>query len=224
MAGVDHTCLVFKNGELMESTGYYNYEKEQWVSVLPFEHNRDGCITKIKALNWDMIDIYDRIKWYRNEYDAIYERAGIKENGIYRLSFYGIIQRLKWIFHVMDRVCYRKEVGTYQNTYISMHIYHDPMKQSYVSFYKDSSDTYVVIGGYGHWENVYTHFMHRGYGDEFEKEMSVEAYHWACDKVLYEIIEALYQADEIKSLEEEDQVLEELRAPFGKFDHYLKEY
>lgn len=225
MARVDHTCIVFKNGKLMERTGYYNYEKEQWVSILPFSHNRDGCITKVKLSPLgEFIDIWNEIKWYRDEYDAIYERAGVRENGIYRLSWYGIMARLKWIFHKMERVCYRKEVGVWKRGNAEVHIYHDPTKQSYVSFYKDSSDTYVVIGGYGHWENVYAHFMHRGYGDEFEKEMSVEAYHWACDKILKEISESICMGERIFDWEESDKVLEELRAPFAVFDHYLKEY
>lgn len=240
MAAIDHTCIIFKNGEWLDKIYDWDEEKEEVVELvkLPFYHNRDGCITKVKLSPLgEFIDIWNEIKWYRDEYDAVYQRAGVQENGVYRLNFYGIMQRLKWIFHVMERVCYRKEVGVYKSEWneglrsetsgkgcVEVHIYSDPLNESYVSFYKNGTDTYVVIGGYGHWKNVYAHFMHRGYGDEFEKEMSVEAYHWACDEILKEISESICMGDRIFDWEETDKVLEELRAPFEKFDHYLKEY
>lgn len=55
-------------------------------------------------------------------------------------------------------------------------------------FYADTKDTYILIGGYGHYRNPYTHFYGRGYGEEFERRMAKECFEWLCDQVLPFII------------------------------------
>lgn len=55
-------------------------------------------------------------------------------------------------------------------------------------FYADTKDTYILIGGYGHYRNSYTHFYGRGYGEEFERRMAKECFEWLCDQVLPFII------------------------------------
>ena len=82
---------------------------------------------------------------------------------------------------------YKREVGVYTHDNIEVYIYHDAPNQSYISFYTDGKASWVVIGGYGHHNNVYTHFMSRGYGDEFEEKMAQEAFWWACDDILAEL-------------------------------------
>ena len=60
MAAIDHTCIIFKNGKLMENDCFYyigrevektfedtgekylTYEGEVSKNLLPFETNRDG--------------------------------------------------------------------------------------------------------------------------------------------------------------------------------------
>lgn len=206
MAAIDHTDIVFKNGKYMKSTYHYN-ENDEYVSDLPFEYGRDGNIHTINGKY-----IYDDIIWYRDEYDRLYERKGIKK--IYnRWNLGSIVNRLNWVFHRMDHVCYRKEVGIWKGWNHKLYIYHDPLKQSYASFYTDGTDTYVVLAGYGHHENVYTHFMARGYGDEFEEKMAAEAYHWLCGEVLREIVDSVCECWAVRH-----PVLNELRELFGRCD------
>jgi hypothetical protein len=73
-----------------------------------------------------------------------------------------------------------------------------------------------VIGGYGHWKNVYCHFMARGYGDEFEEKMAAEAYKWACEKVLVDISESICGG----SWELEEDFVNNMRERFGYEDPY----
>lgn len=218
MAGCDHTTIVFKNGKWLQEDdlGYYNYEKEEYVNLLPFEYGRDGDIHTVKGENIGM-----KLTMYQHEWDAVYERAGIDTLRPFKINFHTITERLKWMFHCMERVCYRHEVGVWKNGNGDfVYIYHEPLKHSYVSFYFDGDDTYVVLGGYGHWENVYAHFMHRGYGDEFEKQMTVEAYHWLCDDILERIVDTMCMNWEVH-----DTVLAELRDKFGRYDtEYMVEY
>ena len=116
----------------------------------------------------------------------------------------------------MHKIGYRKEVGTWIEGGAEVYIYHDDLNQSYVSFYNDGTNTYVVIGGYGHWMNVYTHFYARGYGDEFEEKMTAEAFRWACDKILVDISESICDGD----WEVEEDFVNRMRAAFGYEDPY----
>ena len=229
MAGIDHTCLVFKNGKLLteDEIGYYNEENDTWVNLLPFRYGRDGDIYEIGDA-----DISDKIKWYRDEFDVVYQRCGLDKVGasLYKisrkLSFWYVKQRLKWIFHRMEKVCYRKEVGTMGFVDgASLYIYHDSINQSYASFYVTKTDAYVVLGGYGHWKNVYTHFMHRGYGEEFEEKMASEAYHWLWNEVLEDICESVAVGMGVHlDWEEYEGVVKETVGPYAKYDTYGRDY
>lgn len=53
-----------------------------------------------------------------------------------------------------------------------------------VTIYMDAEDSYVMIGGYGHYLNPYTHFYHRGYGEDFERKMAQECFDWLCHDIL----------------------------------------
>ena len=217
MAGIDHTVIVFKNGKRLkeDELGYWNYEKEEYVNFLPFEYGRDG---NIHTVNGKRID--DELMWHKNEEDVIYEREGFTRiPGLKNPSLWYVKCRLKWIFHKMRKLCYREEAFNWKNDNIHVYIHHDSLSQSYVSFYYDGTDTYVVIGGYGHWGNVYTHFMHRGYGDTFEEQMCIEAYHWVCTHVLEKMVEIMCLPAN------QERILNELKDVFGKYDtEYMKEY
>ena len=208
MAAIDHTVIVFKNGKWMKNPYYFD-ENDNYISLLPFEYGRDGNIHKIGNT-----DIYDDIVWYRDEYDRLYERKGLKKNRNRRFSLAYFISRIDWIFHRMDHVCYKKEVGTYGHNNIEVYIYHDPMKGSYASFYDDESDAYVVLGGYGHYNNVYTHFMKRGYGNEFEEKMAKEAYKWLCTDILEEIVDSIASGEDVHDWEIIDHKKRMLRKVF----------
>lgn len=174
MAGVDHTTIVWKNGEYIpDPVG------------CPFEYARDGEIIEVLDPFGNMFPIWNDIKWHRYEYDALYYRDGIDNFTLKDIfDWWAIKARLKWLFRCMTRAAYQHEVGVWKRGDTEIYIYHEPLKQSYASFCKIGEDTYIVLGGYGHWENVYCHFMHRGYGEAFEREMAAEAFHWLCDDVL----------------------------------------
>ena len=53
-----------------------------------------------------------------------------------------------------------------------------------VIFYAAGTESYVMLGGYGHFNNPYTHFYRRGYGEEFERRMAKECYEWLFEHVL----------------------------------------
>lgn len=213
MAGIDHTAIVFKNGKWMEEDdlGYYNYEKDEFVDLLPFRYGRDG---NIHTLNDKAI--WDDIKWHRDEYDAIYERDGWRNWHTIRKTPYGIWSWLKYKLHFMHKIGYRKEVGVRVDDTTEVYIYHDELNQSYVSFYDDGINTYIVIGGYGHYKNVYAHFYARGYGDEFEEKMTAEAFRWACNEILVDISESICDG----SWEAEEDFVNRMRERFGYENPY----
>lgn len=209
MAAIDHTDIVFKNGKWMKTTYYIN-ENDEYINLLPFEYGRDGNIHTINGKY-----IYDDVVWYRDEYDRLYERKGIKK--IYnRFNIASILNRFNWIFRRMDHVCYRQEVGMYGHGGTELYIYHDPLNRSYASFYTDGIDTYIVLAGYGHHANVYTHFMARGYGDEFEEKMAKEAYEWLCKDVLAGIVDAISFGEGVANYDVFEFKLRTLRQTFYK--------
>lgn len=210
MAAIDHTTIVFKNGKWMEEPYAFD-ENDNYLNLCPFEYGRDGNIHTVYGK-----DIRNNIKWYRDEYDAIYERDGWRNWGTVRKTPYGIWAWLKYRLHFMHKIGYRKEVGVWTEGENELYIYHDEFKQSYVSFYDDGNDTYIVIGGYGHHKNVYAHFYARGYGNEFEKKMTEEAFRWACGSILVEISESIYDAD----WEKEEEFVNRRREQFGYEDPY----
>ena len=213
MAAIDHTTIVFKNGAYIPKPFVFD---EDWncTSTLPFEYGRDGNITELVNSDGSVIDIRDSIYVFRDEYDAVFRRDGFKK--MYgRKNIDSIVERLKWVFHKMELLCYEKEVGIWKHDNQEVYIYHEPLKQSYVSFYTDGTDSYVVIGGYGHYNNVYAHFMHRGYGDEFEEKMACEAFRWALTNVMEEIVDVIYPRVDIFEL---DNRLKDMQRKFG-FEH-----
>lgn len=181
MAAIDHTVIVFKNGKWMKEPYSFD-ENDEYINHCPFKYGRDG---NIHTVNGE--EIWDEIKWhYRDEEHAFYTRAGGTGKGV------GLLWRLKWWFHVMEFQYYEKEIGEWKKDSEELYIYHDPLDQCYVSFYKNETDTYIVLGGYGHNCNVYAHFMNRGYGDEFEEKMAYEAYEWCIDDILEEVADAVF--------------------------------
>lgn len=201
MAAIDHTCIVWKNAV---------YIPDRITNPLPFEYGRDGGIWRVQNSSETMIDIFADIKWYRDEYDAVYQRKGLNRLWC-KPTIRACIARLNWLFRRMERKYYENEVGVWRRGDTAVYIYHDAPKQSYASFYKNDTDTYVILGGYGHHENVYCHFMNRGYGDEFERKIVSEAYQWLCRDILGEICDAVTE-----TWDEGDELLRELRGWFGK--------
>ena len=215
MAGIDHTTIVFKNGKWLKDVYEVDEESGEWIMRCPFEYGRDGDIRIVRDRSGSVIDISDDMKMYRDEYDAIYMRDGIRKFHTVARNFYGFRAWLKWKLRFMHKLYYEKEVGVWNDGVTEIYIYHDGPNQSYVSFYSDGDDTYIVIGGYGHHKNVYCHFMDRGYGEGFEEKMAAEAFRWACDKILVEISESVFE-----SWEEQEDFVNQMRDEFGYEELY----
>lgn len=222
MAAIDHTTIVFKNGKWMKDIYDVDEETGEWLIRLPFDFGRDGDIRIVRDPLGNVIDISEDMEVYHDEYDAIYERDGMRNVYAIAKNFYGIRAWLKYKLRFMRKLYYTKEVGVwtrgdveYPNGDVEVYIYHDGPNQSYVSFYSDGADTYIVIGGYGHHKNVYCHFMDRGYGDEFEEKMAAEAFQWACGEILVEISESIYEYWDVQ-----EDFVNEMRERFGYDDPY----
>lgn len=203
MAFVDHTVIVFKNGKYIPGDSFWD-ENGKYIKLCPFEYGRDGDIYEIAG----GIDIQKDMKWYCSEAHAYYQRDGAPFK-IKRFSLYRLKERIKWFFRCMSEPEYTQKIGVWKNNEDEIYIYRNDLEQSNVSFYSNGSDTYVILGGYGHYGNVYTHFMGRGYGDEFEHKLASEAFDWCCRCVLLSISETI--AD---SCEAEDELLKSLQWAF----------
>lgn len=53
-----------------------------------------------------------------------------------------------------------------------------------IVFYLTKQESFVTIGGYGHYGCPYLHFYNRGYGIGFERKMAKECYRWLCEDLL----------------------------------------
>ena len=218
MASIDHTCMIWRNGEyLPNGTGTtYTYDEitDKYTSLLPFEYGRDGNIVRIVDSDGVKIDIRDDTVWGdRGNYWAHYERDGLRWGHVRWWTWGGFVEGLKWTFHKMRLLYHEYEVGVYKRDGIEVYIYKDESKQSYVSFYKDSNDVYVILGGYGHCGNVYCHFMSRGYGEEFEKKMLEEAYEWIAKEIVSKIADAITD-----DWDEQEKMCKEIRKVFKMED------
>ena len=192
MAAIDHTVIVYKNGDYLKDPDTYD-ENGDFINLCPFDYSRDGEITAIYEEDGTKIDVlWSDIKWYHDEYDAIYEREGIYGAPLFPITWWKLVKTVQWKLHAMRKSCYIKDVGVWKYGDAELYFYRDDLRETYVSFYKDLKDTYVLLGGYGHHENPYTHFMHRGYGDEFESKMAAEAYQWLCRDILRVVGESIY--------------------------------
>ena len=192
MATIDHTVIVYKNGGYVKNPFVFD-EDGTYLDIFPFDYSRDGVITSIYEEDGTKIEVlWSDIKWYHDEYDAIYERAGIYGAPLFPITWWKLVKILQCKLRIMKRSCYTREVGVWKSGDVEIYFYRNIPGRTYVSFYKDSKDTYVLLGGYGHLENPYTHFMHRWYGDEFESKMAVEAYQWLCRDILRVVAESIH--------------------------------
>lgn len=215
MAAIDHTVIVYKNGNYLKSPDIYD-ENGDFINLCPFDYSRDGEITAVYEDDGTKIEVlWSDIKWYHDEHDAIYERAGIHGARLFPITWWKLLKILQWKLHIMRRSCYVRDVGVWRSGDVEIYFYRSIPKSTYVSFYKDSKDTYVLLGGYGHHKNPYTHFMNRGYGDEFESKMAVEAYQWLCGDILRAVADNIHD-----TRDEADPWLVKTREEF----HYKMEW
>lgn len=69
---------------------------------------------------------------------------------------------------------------------------------------RSKEETYIVLGGYGHYMNPYIHFYNRGLPNEVERMLMSECYEWLMEDILNEVVDILTDY----SFEAEDVVKE----------------
>lgn len=198
MAGIDHTCIYFHNGMLMKEIDHCDWiEREtawetsdgeihitnelvdtaNYVELLPFDTTRDGLFTDDATVNIkDMNRIFPDV-WFngnkRKEARVLkaWDKNSWKtENKYPKLDFEN---RVYW-YKDLNKLIITQHTADYCLTFY---------------FKLDTKDSWAVLGGYGHYNNPYTHFYHRGYGEEFEKKMAYEAYRWVCGDLLPDLLD-----------------------------------
>lgn len=69
----------------------------------------------------------------------------------------------------------------------------------FLDFKKD--ENYVILGGYGHYVNPYTHFYDRGLPEEVERMLMSECYEWLMEDIIKDCCEAfaldIWHVDEL---------------------------
>ena len=72
------------------------------------------------------------------------------------------------------------------------------------------NENYVILGGYGHYVNPYTHFYKRGLPKEVERMLMSECYEWLMEDVIKDCCEAL--AEDIWDV---DDLVKDYQKDFG---------
>ena len=76
MAAIDHTVIVYKNGEYLKNPDTYD-ENGDFINLCPFDYSRDGEIT------------------------AVYEREGIDGAPLFPITWWKLVKILQWKLHIM---------------------------------------------------------------------------------------------------------------------------
>lgn len=210
MAGIDHTCIYFHNGMLMKEVSHCDWIERilvheiaggdkahitselvgttNEINLLPFDTTRDGLFTKDKDINIEdmtriFADIYFKYKWQEKRAIKLYDRDSYKASEKYPSQDFE------------NRIYYHKDDSKLILTQYT--------KNYCLTFYfnLDTEDSWVVYGGYGHYNDPYTHFYARGYGEEFEKKMAHELYRRICDDLLIELLDHCFS----KTLKEDPE-------------------
>lgn len=93
----------------------------------------------------------------------------------------------RWIERKFADALSRERVGYLRNEFTEIITYRS--EDFNVIFYLSGDETYVMLGGYGHYNNPYTHFYDRGYGEEFERKMAKECYEWLFEYILSIVVD-----------------------------------
>lgn len=181
MAGIDHTIIFYKNGKVTK-------EKEINYKNFNIMWDRDAQLYCIK--NTETNEEIRKFKRF-DTMDYHYEKRYIQSSRF--LKSYSIREFLSNFLPKKKEpdsiIEYFKSddleiINLITFDYNALYIFTD-------------EDTYAMVGGYGHIANPYTHFYHRGYGEQFENKMVQECYEWLCEDVLKDqILRVIYNWDE----------------------------
>lgn len=176
MAGIDHTIIAFKNGKLLKNLG--DFEDDKLERWVP---------SVPFDYNRDGAIIHCELEG-EYAFPEYYHKNKFINWIITKLI--GPIEKEYWSWHKDDE----KEIILFEGNDYN------------VTYYFDKKDVYVLLGGYGHYNNPYTHFYKRGYGEEFERKMARECYRWLCDEILQDYVHSRFGY-----YPDGDDVLDELR-------------
>ena len=99
------------------------------------------------------------------------------------IATYSSNRFMQWIERKFADAFSREQIGYLHNENVEVITYQS--EDFNVIFYLSGDQTYVMLGGFGHYNNPYTHFYDRGYGEEFERKMAKECYEWLFERILY---------------------------------------
>lgn len=174
MAGIDHTCIFYHNGEVIEEPEELIINKKKIV------YGRDGDIFEIAGKELKHITLWDGVHY--DDHKMFNTPLRFLNKILYKMNFKERIED-RWILNFKE-----EDIEIYSYCNLDYNI-------SYIFTQKDS---YVIIGGYGHYQNPYTHFYHRGYGNDFENKMTMECYEWLCEDQLKTVLEYCYEYVDIE--------------------------
>ena len=130
MAAIDHTVIVYKNGEYVKDPFVFD-EDCACLNICPFDYSRDGEIAAIYEEDGTKIEVlWSDIKWYHDEYDAIYEREGIDGAPLFPITWWKLLKILQWKLHVMRRSCYTRDVGVWRSGDVEIYFYRDVLRET----------------------------------------------------------------------------------------------
>lgn len=110
---------------------------------------------------------------YSRDAELIKPKASIKKIIPYECST-GRFR--KWFGEHFMELLPREYIGYFHEDNIRIFTY---QSENYNTiFYLKDDESYTMLGGYGHYDNVYTHFFERGYGEKLERKMAKECYKW----------------------------------------------
>lgn len=212
---MENTCFYYIGKEVektFEDTGekYTAYEGEVFKNLLPFETNRDGLITFRNESDYleDIMEVFPNMPFNHYNYllhkDIDFNKLAEDENldtkrikwcKRYRKKLLkGRERYLKYLKSKDYRVnCpeeYKDRFYYLNNENAEILAMYSDTQSFCVTFYysKNTKDTYITFGGYGHNSNPYLHFYARGYGKEFERKMCNECYKWLMEDILPECL------------------------------------
>lgn len=192
MASIDHEQIYFADGE--PSMKYVNELYEGWT--LPGGYK----IVLTRDIEFNMLylpsgDTVVDLKWQPVEHTEYYEVSYHRMFGGIRSKLSKIIGNLAYKIHTplikKKEKTYEEYWAYWEDDHIGIYFYRG---RGYNAVFAEGDGFSVVaLGGYGHHCNPYTHFINRGYGEEFEKKMLVECYDWLINELLEEGVREIFE-------------------------------
>lgn len=182
MAGIDHTIIFFHNGKEVINPPTKFIIKNHIIT-----YGRDG----------DVNDVY-----FNNKHHYSNEFKHYKSSDCYHYEEKYWRTKCRILNKILNSLKFKKLVEERFTLYFKdndIEIFILISEEYNISYIFSDEESYVILGGYGHRCNCYTHFYGRGYGEKFERKMCKECYRWLCEEEfssMYENYLGKYVEDE----------------------------